>query len=57
MNTPTSDSRDLDGVLESEFEHIPVPSSHRRTLLSVSSIWLGFPMVVFRRGIRTPFQG
>jgi len=60
MNTPTSDSRDLDGVLESEFEHIPVPSSHRRTLLSVSSIWLGFPMVLLCAvlgGVVTGFLG
>lgn len=36
----------FEAVLESEFEHEPVPASHRRSLLSVGSIWLGFPMVL-----------
>ncbi len=37
---------DNEKVLESEFEHEPVPISHRKSLLSVGSIWLGFPMVL-----------
>ncbi|MDT0196453.1 cytosine permease [Arthrobacter sp. AB6] len=33
-------------VLESEFEHEPVPQEHRRSLRSISAVWLGFPMVL-----------
>ncbi|MDQ2789103.1 MAG: cytosine permease [Actinomycetota bacterium] len=33
-------------VLESEFEHEPVPVSHRRSLMSVSAVWFGFPMIL-----------
>ena len=32
--------------LESEFENSPVPASHRRSTLSVSAVWFGFPMVL-----------
>ncbi|HEY2173521.1 MAG TPA: cytosine permease [Mycobacteriales bacterium] len=32
-------------ALESEFEHEPVPTTHRRSLRSVSAVWFGFPMV------------
>ncbi|GAA14600.1 cytosine permease [Gordonia alkanivorans] len=32
--------------LESEFEDVPVPASHRRSTLSVSAVWFGFPMVL-----------
>jgi cytosine permease len=32
-------------ALESEFEHEPVPATHRRSLRSVSAVWFGFPMV------------
>lgn len=32
--------------LESEFEDRPVPQSHRRSTLSVSAVWFGFPMVL-----------
>ena len=33
-------------VLESEFEHEPVPPGHRRSLKSVSAVWFGFPMIL-----------
>lgn len=33
-------------TLESEFEHEPVPPSHRHSLKSVGAVWLGFPMVL-----------
>lgn len=33
-------------ALEEEFENEPVPSSHRRSVLSVSAVWFGFPMVL-----------
>ncbi|MEU4895145.1 cytosine permease [Streptomyces sp. NPDC044780] len=32
--------------LQDEFEDRPVPPEHRRPLLSVSSVWFGFPMVL-----------
>ncbi|MEB8338077.1 cytosine permease [Streptomyces endophyticus] len=32
--------------LADEFEDRPVPPAHRRSLLSVSSVWFGFPMVL-----------
>lgn len=32
--------------LESEFEDRPVPQSHRRSTLSISAVWFGFPMVL-----------
>lgn len=32
--------------LESEFEHTPVPASHRKSLLTVSAVWFGFPMIL-----------
>lgn len=32
--------------LESEFEHVPVPQSHRKSLLTVSAVWFGFPMIL-----------
>ncbi|MHC6221758.1 purine-cytosine permease family protein [Arthrobacter sp. MMS24-S77] len=32
--------------LESEFEHSPVPESHRKSLLTVSAVWFGFPMIL-----------
>ncbi|WP_425827887.1 cytosine permease [Streptomyces fractus] len=32
--------------LQDEFEDRPVPPEHRRSLLSVSSVWFGFPMVL-----------
>jgi len=32
--------------LESEFEHTPVPQSHRKSLLTVSAVWFGFPMIL-----------
>ncbi|MGW5384806.1 cytosine permease [Nocardia sp. NPDC003963] len=34
------------GGLEEEFENEPVPGSHRRSVLSVSAVWFGFPMVL-----------
>jgi cytosine permease len=32
--------------LESEYEHEPVPRTHRRRLASVSAVWFGFPMIL-----------
>ena len=33
-------------VLQQEFESTPVPADKRRSLLSVSSVWAGFPMII-----------
>lgn len=30
----------------SEFEHEPVPTSHRKSLFTVSAVWFGFPMIL-----------
>jgi cytosine permease len=32
--------------LHSEFEHEPVPQSHRHSLSSVAAVWFGFPMII-----------
>ncbi|HEX4249280.1 MAG TPA: cytosine permease [Pseudonocardia sp.] len=32
--------------LTSEFEHEPVPATHRRSWLSVAAVWFGFPMIL-----------
>jgi cytosine permease len=32
--------------LESEFEHEPVPASHRKSTVSVAAVWFGFPMIL-----------
>jgi len=29
-----------------EFEHVPVPTRHRRPLPSVAAVWFGFPMIL-----------
>ncbi|RAH34231.1 purine-cytosine permease family protein [Pantoea agglomerans] len=33
-------------ALEQEFEHEPVPLSHRHSTRSVSAVWFGFPMIL-----------
>jgi cytosine permease len=33
-------------TLHSEFEHEPVPQSHRHSLSSVAAVWFGFPMII-----------
>lgn len=32
--------------LESEFEHEPVPRSHRKSTISIAAVWFGFPMIL-----------
>ncbi|MGF7132625.1 purine-cytosine permease-like protein [Paraburkholderia sp. EB58] len=32
--------------LDEEFEHKPVPLSHRHRLSSVAAVWFGFPMII-----------
>jgi cytosine permease len=45
MTTTSTAPPDERHRLESEFEHEPVPTTHRRSLRSVSAVWFGFPMV------------
>jgi cytosine permease len=33
-------------ILESEFEHVPVPKDHRKSFISVASVWASFPMTL-----------
>ncbi|WP_382306861.1 cytosine permease [Herbiconiux sp. UC225_62] len=41
--TPESTRNDL---FQNEYENEPVPLSKRRSLLAVSSVWAGFPMII-----------
>src|SRR5579884_3409374 len=44
---PANGSDRLGGIeLESEFEHSPVPESHRKSLRTVAAVWFGFPMIL-----------
>ena len=36
----------IDHVLGEEYEHKPVPASARRSLFSVTMVWIGFPMII-----------
>ncbi|HEY4387460.1 MAG TPA: cytosine permease [Ktedonobacteraceae bacterium] len=33
-------------LLEKEYEHSPVPLEKRKSLFSITSVWIGFPMIV-----------
>jgi cytosine permease len=35
-----------DAILEEEYENEPVPKEKRKSLLSVSLVWIGFPMII-----------
>ncbi len=37
---------EIDHLLGSEFEHVPVPAVARRSLFSVTLVWAGFPMII-----------
>ena len=37
---------DVDHVLGDEYEHEPVPQSARRSTFSVTTVWIGFPMII-----------
>ncbi|NLH80322.1 MAG: cytosine permease [Phyllobacteriaceae bacterium] len=37
---------DVDKLFGEEYEHSPVPAAARRSLFSVTMVWLGFPMIV-----------
>ncbi|MFP3569624.1 purine-cytosine permease family protein [Paraburkholderia sp. SIMBA_030] len=36
----------LDHVLGEEYEHTPVPQAARRSVLSVATVWISFPMII-----------
>lgn len=38
--------QEIDHVLGDEYEHRPVPMSARRSMFSVTMIWMGFPMII-----------
>lgn len=40
-------SSDQHFELEDEFEQVPVPTSHRKSVTSVAFVWLGFPLNFF----------
>jgi cytosine permease len=50
MSTTTavkeSEVEQIDHVLGEEYEHVPVPSQARRSLFSVTMVWIGFPMII-----------
>lgn len=37
---------EVDHVLGSEYEHKPVPLGARRSMFSVTMVWIGFPMII-----------
>lgn len=41
----TTDTDETQG-LEAEYEHEPVPVTKRKSLLTVSAVWIGFPMIL-----------
>ena len=36
----------IDEILGHEYEHEPVPAAARRSLFSVTMVWIGFPMII-----------
>ncbi|MGW1405563.1 cytosine permease [Streptomyces sp. NPDC002403] len=40
------DAAHTDVAPDSEYEHTPVPTEHRKSLLTVSAVWFGFPMIL-----------
>ncbi|POH65870.1 cytosine permease [Cryobacterium zongtaii] len=44
-HTTANDPQDST-ALASEFEHEPVPENRRKSLLTVSAVWFGFPMIL-----------
>lgn len=37
---------EADHILGEEYEHAPVPAKARRSLFSVTMVWIGFPMII-----------
>ena len=49
MSTTTAvetEVEQIDHVLGEEYEHKPVPLQARRSLFSVTMVWIGFPMII-----------
>ena len=49
MSTTTAvetEVEQIDHVLGEEYEHKPVPPAARRSLFSVTMVWIGFPMII-----------
>jgi len=41
-----SEVEQIDHVLGEEYEHMPVPAQARRSLFSVTMVWIGFPTII-----------
>ncbi|WP_193596572.1 cytosine permease [Microbacterium sp. YJN-G] len=41
-----STAKEASTLLDSEYEHTPVPQEHRRSFASVSAVWYSFPLVL-----------
>jgi cytosine permease len=46
MTSPTSTGAHIETGLGEEYEHEPVPAAARKSLFSVSAVWVGFPMIM-----------
>lgn len=46
MSTSMSMGKEEHTLLDSEYEHTPVPVEHRRSFASVSAVWYSFPLVL-----------
>jgi cytosine permease len=46
MTSPASTGADIESGLGEEYEHEPVPAAARKSLFSVSAVWVGFPMIM-----------
>ncbi|MGI6856594.1 purine-cytosine permease family protein [Mesorhizobium sp. 1B3] len=44
LESETLDS--VDHILGEEYEHHPIPASARRSTFSVTTVWIGFPMII-----------
>ncbi|REJ06546.1 cytosine permease [Microbacterium bovistercoris] len=42
----TDSATTTEATASAEFEHEPVPLSHRKSLYTVSAVWFGFPMIL-----------
>jgi cytosine permease len=45
-STLTGLEAEADHLLGEEYEHTPVPAKARRSLFSVTMVWIGFPMII-----------
>ncbi|MHB1669598.1 purine-cytosine permease family protein [Thiomonas sp.] len=40
------EAEEIDHILGDEYEHKPVPNQARRSLFSITMVWIGFPMII-----------